>query len=128
MKRRVLAVLLCAAMIIGMLPAISKTVNAAPSASTTQVQELFKARSEGKHPRVLADESDFQRIRKLVLTDPYMKIWYAQVYDYSVGVLKFQMESVCWMSAVRQVAGSHGWRWHIRSAVSAVSQTVQLKN
>ena len=87
MKRRILAVLLCAAMIIGMLPMISQTASAAPSTTASEVDTLFKARSQGKHPRVLADESDFQRIRKLVQTDPYMKTWYAQIYDYSEDIL-----------------------------------------
>ena len=87
MKRRILAVLLCAAMIIGFAAMITSTISAAPSTNTTEVNTLFKARSEGKHPRVLADESDFQRIRKLVQSDPYMKTWYAQIYDYSVGIL-----------------------------------------
>jgi len=82
MKKRWLSVLLVLAMLIGLLPAFAVTSEAAISTSTEEIDALFSARSEGQHPRVLANEDDFARIRKLVQTDDYMKVTYARLYEY----------------------------------------------
>ena len=88
MLRRFLSVLLVLACLISLLPQIAVVqAEAAPSTTKSEVDALFQARSYGHHPRIFANSYDFTRVRKLIQTDDYMKVWYARVYDYCVEVL-----------------------------------------
>ncbi|MBR6825895.1 MAG: hypothetical protein IKM59_05035, partial [Oscillospiraceae bacterium] len=81
MKKRLISLALLLALLLSLLPAgLLPAAQAAPSASSATVTSLFKARSEGVHPRIFANSDDFARVRKLVQTDPYMKMWYARIY------------------------------------------------
>jgi len=90
MLRRILSILLVLACLISLLPQIAVVqaeATSTPSTSTSEVDALFQARSYGQHPRIFANSDDFARVRKLIQTDDYMKVWYARVYDYCVEVL-----------------------------------------
>ena len=65
----------------------SESAIVVPSAGAEEINELFSARSEGKHPRILADAEDFSRVRRLLLTDNYMQVWYERIYNYCVSQL-----------------------------------------
>ena len=87
MLKRLISTVLLVAILFGLLPSGWIAKAEAVSASTSTVTSLFEARSQGVHPRILANHSDFARIRRLIQTDPYMKSWYAQLYDYGVEKL-----------------------------------------
>ncbi len=88
MVKRVVSFILVVAALVGLLPAVAvPRAQAAPSASSATVTSLFKARSEGMHPRIFASNDDFARIRKLVETDPYMRTLYARLYTFSLEIL-----------------------------------------
>ncbi|MBE6984604.1 MAG: hypothetical protein E7434_03115, partial [Ruminococcaceae bacterium] len=99
MLKRCISLLLLLAMVAGMLPAISITeVAAADStqsvsteseiyASPETVASLFNVRSKDVHPRIMANSDDFNRIRRLIKTNPYMEVWYTRLYDYCVSQL-----------------------------------------
>ena len=53
------------------------------SASATEIGELFSARSQGVHPRLIMHEEDFTELRNRVETDPYSKILYTRIYEYA---------------------------------------------
>ncbi len=53
-----------------------------PSATAQEIHELFLSRSENIHPRILASEEDFLRIRRNIEEDDYLKTCYARVYLY----------------------------------------------
>ncbi len=87
MLKRICSFLLAMVVLLGLLLQVAlpkSEATTAPSVST--VTSLFEVRSEGVHPRIMATESDFARIRQTVQTDPYMKAWYAQLYAYGVGL------------------------------------------
>ena len=63
------------------------TKSVTPSATVSQIDELFTARSWGQHPRILANSEDFARIRRDMQTDPYLQTWYARIYQYCVAQL-----------------------------------------
>jgi len=93
MKKRILSLLLAFAIVISLLPAVSflqaeASTTLVPSTTADEVDALFSARSEGQHPRILANDEDFARIRKLVKTDDYMSVCYARVYEYCVSQLE----------------------------------------
>ncbi len=140
MKQRTISFILALAMLIGLLPAVAiPKAEAAPSASTSTVTSLFKARSEGLHPRIFANEEDFARVRKLVQTDSYMKIWYAHMYNYCeeqlleplcayeladgkklLSVCKLATNRIVWMSFLYQVSGEQ------RFAERAVAEMINV--
>ena len=83
MSKRILSILLCLVLLLGLAPKVAiLPAQGASAPSTSTVTSLFEARSEGVHPRIMASSADFDRIRKLVQTDPYMKVWYAQLYTF----------------------------------------------
>ncbi|MBP3413033.1 MAG: heparinase II/III family protein, partial [Oscillospiraceae bacterium] len=89
MRKRLISIALLVALLLSLLPAgLLPTVQAAPSASSATVTSLFNARSKGVHPRIFANESDFARVRKLVQTDSYMKMWYARIYNFCLDTLE----------------------------------------
>ena len=64
MLKRICSFLLAMVILLGLLPqvALPKTeATTAPSVST--VTSLFEARSEGVHPRIMANDNDFARIQ-----------------------------------------------------------------
>ncbi|MBR6826112.1 MAG: hypothetical protein IKM59_06145, partial [Oscillospiraceae bacterium] len=89
MLKRIFSLILIFAVLAGLLPAVAlphaDAAVTTPSAST--IRSLFEARSQNIHPRIMANSDDFARIRKLVQTDPYMKMWYTRIYSYSVDTL-----------------------------------------
>ncbi|MBR4308231.1 MAG: hypothetical protein IKT58_01415 [Oscillospiraceae bacterium] len=96
MFKRMTALFLLVALLLGLLPATAwaeekastkATTASKPSATSATVTSLFEARSEGIHPRIFANESDFARIRKQAQTDPYMKLLYARIYNFCVELL-----------------------------------------
>ena len=88
MFKRLLSISQLVALLLGLLPAgLGLKAEAAVSASSSTITSLFEARSQNVHPRILANDADFARIRRLIQTDPYMKVWYAQLYDYGVEKL-----------------------------------------
>ncbi len=87
MMKRFLSLLLILGLLAGLLPAVAVPRAKAASASASNIRTLFEARSQNVHPRIMANADDFARIRKLVQTDPYMKMWYARIYNYSVDTL-----------------------------------------
>ncbi len=90
MIKRIISVFLLCTMILQVFPSLSfvSQAEAAVSVSEEDVQELFYARSFGQHPRVLANNDDFSRIRSLIQTDPYMSRWYDTVYSYCIDHLE----------------------------------------
>ncbi len=125
MYKRICSLILVLVMLLGLIPAVGiPEAKAAPSASSATVTSLFEARSEGVHPRIFANKDDFDRIRKQVETDPYMKTLYTRIYNYSVElltepVLKYEIPdgkrllSVCneatnritWLAMAYQISG-----------------------
>lgn len=87
MLKRLLSTLLIGVILIGLLPGVTILRTEAASATASNIRALFEARSQNVHPRIMANADDFARIRKLVQTDPYMKMWYARIYNYSVDTL-----------------------------------------
>ena len=88
MLKRICSFLLAMVILLGLLPQVAlPKAEATTALSASTVTSLFEARSEGVHPRIMATESDFARIRQTVQTDPYMKVWYAQLYAYGVEKL-----------------------------------------
>ncbi|MBE6927276.1 MAG: hypothetical protein E7467_02085 [Ruminococcaceae bacterium] len=99
MLKRCISLLLLLAMVAGMLPALSITEVAAAettssvsseseiAASVQTVTDLFNSRSKDVHPRIMASEDDFARIRKLVNTDPYMRMLYGRIYMFCEDLL-----------------------------------------
>ncbi len=89
--KRLITYLLLLAMFAGIfsvgLLSIPGKAAALPSATTSEIDSLFRARSEGQHPRILANASDFTRLRRLTQTDEYMRVWYARIYDYCITEL-----------------------------------------
>ena len=81
--KRFFAFLLALSVLLGLVPTVqTPKAEAAISPSAATVTSLFQARSQDVHPRIMANDSDFARIRRLVQTDPYMKVWYAQLYAF----------------------------------------------
>ena len=76
--KRVLSFLLVLCLLSALLPGFvgtevsAATTASSPTASASTVTELFSSRSQGIHPRILANDKDFARIRALVQSDPYM--------------------------------------------------------
>ena len=92
MTKRLLSLALVLCILCSMAPTLAFTTEAAssasvPSATAAQIDELFTARSKGQHPRILANSEDFARVRKLIQTDSYMRVWYERIYQYCVGQL-----------------------------------------
>ena len=81
--KRFCAFLLALSVLLGLVPTVqTPKAEAAISPSAATVTSLFQARSQDVHPRIMANDRDFARIRRLVQTDPYMKVWYAQLYAF----------------------------------------------
>ncbi len=87
MIKRLCSWLLILGLLLGLLPCVAVPKVEAVSATASNIRTLFEARSQDVHPRILANAEDFARIRKLVQTDPYMKIWYARIYKYCVDMI-----------------------------------------
>jgi len=94
--KRTISALLILCMLAGLMPTVTQQARAAttlvststaPSATATEVDALFGARSEGKHPRILADADKFAEIRQRIQTDDYMKVLYARLYAYGLEQL-----------------------------------------
>ena len=71
----------------GSVQAVTATGKDVPAATTAEIIELFQERSQGQHPRLLATQEDFSRIRKLIETDPFMMQWYDRLYIYAESQL-----------------------------------------
>ena len=97
MAKRIGSFLLALVILLGLLPSVGiSRADGAISASTSTITSLFEARSQSVHPRIMANDSDFARIRRMVQTDPYMKVWYAQLYEYgedklSASLCKYEL-------------------------------------
>ena len=87
--RKFLSLFLIFLMLLQLVPVLTQQSQAAVTASTTteEVQELFADRSYGQHPRLLADMNDFDRVRQLIKTDPYMIHWYERLYQNALAEL-----------------------------------------
>ena len=85
--RRSLSFLLAFVLLLSCLPVFAQVADAVAQASSQEVQELFSDRSYGQHPRLLADSDDFDRVRKLIDTDPYMMHWYERLYQNASAAL-----------------------------------------
>ncbi|MBR6826294.1 MAG: heparinase II/III family protein, partial [Oscillospiraceae bacterium] len=115
------------------------TKGVTPSATVSQIDELFTARSWGQHPRILANSEDFNRIRKDLETDPYLQTWYARIYQYCVAqlsepVVEYQIPDgvrllsvsrlasyrITWMAFLYQINGEQ------RFAQRAVEELLQV--
>ncbi len=100
MLKRLTALSLLLALLLGLLPAAALPQAAAAevptkastagsiSASAATITSLFEARSQGVHPRIFANDNDFARIRKQVQTDPYSKMTYARIYNFCLTLLE----------------------------------------
>ena len=91
---KILSLFLAAVLVLGMFPLAGfleaeglENTSVTPDAGAEEINELFLARSEGQHPRMLADADDFARVRRLLLTDTYMQVWYERIYNYCVSQL-----------------------------------------
>ncbi len=139
MKKRIISLLLLATIILQLIPVLGTSVSAAPSTSTSEVTALFNARSLNKHPRILADNDDFARVRKLLQTDENMQIWYKTIYDYCetelpkdpcvheipdgkrmLAVSRTASYRITWMSFVYQISGE------VRFAERAVEEMLAV--
>ena len=89
MMRKILSLFLAALILLQAFPVFVQKTHAAlqPSTTTEEVQELFIDRSNGQHPRLLADSDDFDRVRQLIKTDPYMIHWYERLYQNTLAEL-----------------------------------------
>ena len=94
--KRGISALLILCILVGMVPTVAQqaqaattlvSTSAAPSTTATEVDALFAARSEGQHPRILADADKFAEIRQMIQTDDYMKVLYARLYAYGLEQL-----------------------------------------
>ncbi len=94
--KRTISALLILCILAGLVPTVAQQAQAAttliststaPSATATEVDALFAARSEGQHPRILADADKFAEIRQRIQTDDYMKVLYARLYAYCLEQL-----------------------------------------
>ncbi|MBR5569680.1 MAG: hypothetical protein IKW10_02170 [Oscillospiraceae bacterium] len=91
--KRCVSFIMTVALILGMFPMVvfqahgAESTVAVPSATEEKISELFLARSEGQHPRILANSDDFARVRSLIQTDSYMRVWYERIYNYCVSQL-----------------------------------------
>ncbi|MBQ2444811.1 MAG: heparinase II/III family protein, partial [Oscillospiraceae bacterium] len=68
------------------------STEATPSATASEIDELFLSRSQGVHPRILATDEDFLRIRKNIEENDYLRTVYARLYRYCLEQLN---EPVC---------------------------------
>ena len=132
MKQALIRIFLCLLCLTMVLPWNESMVNAAyssesaPSATAEQIDELFRSRSEGTHPRILANEEDFLRIRRNLETDDYLKTVYSKVYMYCVDQLdqpvseyvlpdgvrlldisRTASQRISWMAMVYRLTGDH---------------------
>ena len=128
MKKRLVSLTLVLCLLCSLVPALSLRSEAAssasaPSATAAQIDALFTARSKGQHPRILANNEDFSRVRKLIQTDPYMRVWYERIYHYCVeqltepvskytlsnnkllNVSRVASHRITWMAFLYQVSG-----------------------
>jgi len=93
MLKKTIAIALLLSLLTGLLPLASPlmaeaaTTGGAISVSPTTVTSMFNARSKDVHPRIQADRQDFDRIRSLVQTDPYIRSWYTGMHKYCVDIL-----------------------------------------
>jgi len=101
--KRTISLLLILCMLLGLVPAVTQQAQAAtasvlaastlistatePSTTASEIDALFTARSEGQHPRILADADKFAEIRQKIQTDDYSKVLYARLYDYCLTQL-----------------------------------------
>ncbi|MBP3411652.1 MAG: heparinase II/III family protein, partial [Oscillospiraceae bacterium] len=92
MFRRLLSLLLLAAILLQLVPSVmtqaSATTTATVDPSAKDILDVFNLRSRGQHPRILADSAKFEKIRKLCEGDPYMRTWYEGIYDYGEWILR----------------------------------------
>ena len=123
--KRMISTLLVMCVLVGLLMAVAQPAQAATiSTSTSEIDSLFTARSAGQHPRVLANNEDFARIRNLIQTDDYMRVTYTRLYDYCVqqiskpvsvynlpdgvrllNISKEASQRIVWMAMVYQLSG-----------------------
>ncbi|MBR6826293.1 MAG: heparinase II/III family protein, partial [Oscillospiraceae bacterium] len=97
--KKLLSLLLFAVLLLGLiLPMVltdakaAYSTESAPSATVAEINELFLSRSQGVHPRILARDEDFLRIRKNIEENDYLRTVYARVYLYCTQQLS---EPVC---------------------------------
>ena len=124
--KRMISTLLVMCVLVGLLMAVvAQPAQAATiSTNTSEIDALFTARSAGQHPRVLANNEDFARIRNLIQTDDYMRVTYTRLYDYCVqqiskpvsvynlpdgvrllNISKEASQRIVWMAMVYQLSG-----------------------
>ncbi len=90
MFKKTLSLFFLIATLLQFTPALTNEAAASggiPSTTASEVQTLFQARSGGQHPRVLANNDDFTRVRRLIRIDPYISRWYDTVYSYCIDHL-----------------------------------------
>ncbi len=126
MLKRLTALALLLALLIGLLPAVAlpeveaaetstrATTAGSISASTSTITSLFNARSKGVHPRIFANDADFARLRKLVQTDPYSKMIYARIYNFCLTLfneplLKYEKSDGKLLNVCKQATKRIGW-------------------
>ena len=122
---RSISTLLILCVLLGLMTALSQIAVAETiSTDTAEIDALFTARSAGQHPRVLANNEDFARIRNLINTDDYMRVTYTRLYDYCVqqiskpvsvynlpdgvrllNISKEASQRIVWMAMVYQLSG-----------------------
>ena len=102
------------------------TTQAAPSATAQEIDDLFRSRSEGQHPRILANEEDFLRIKGNLETDDYLRTVYAKVYLYCedqltqpvskyelpdgvrlLDISKTASQRITWLAMMYRLSGDH---------------------
>ncbi len=129
MKQRLIAVLLVVSFLTGFFNSVlclraDAAGSSAPSTTAAEVDSLFRPRSEGQHPRILANADEFTRIRQLIQKDVYMEIWYQRLYtacsamldeplciyelDYRGTLLEVCAEAsnrITWLSMAYQLSG-----------------------
>ena len=153
--RRTISLLLILCMLLGLVPAVTQQAQAAtasvlaastlistatePSTTASEIDALFTARSEGQHPRILADADKFAEIRQKIQEDDYSKVLYARLYDYCVTELpkavsvadaantagglaasRISSARIIWMSMLYQLSGER------RFAARAVEEMLAI--
>ena len=124
-----LLILLCFTMILpwsAVTAGAAYSTEAAPSATAQEVDALFRSRSEGIHPRILANEEDFLRIKRNLETDTYLQTVYAKLYLYCcdqlttsvseyvlpdgvrlLDVSKTASQRITWLAMMYRLSGDH---------------------
>ncbi len=76
-----------------------------------QIKRDFAENTKGQHPRVLAQKSDFDRIREDMKTDPYLAKWYQSIKQKADAALETEPFTYRTTDGVRMDSQTVLWRF-----------------